>query len=320
VKLIIQIPCYNEAETLEGTIRDLPTSVPGFDLVEYLVIDDGSRDGTSELARKLGVHHVVRHPTNLGLARAFQTGIDACLRHGADVIVNTDADMQYPGKYIQDLTAPVAQFVADIAIGDRQTDTIEHFSPVKRLLQKFGSFTVRSLSGTDVKDAPSGFRAYSSEAALRLTVLSRFSYTLETIIQAGKMGLKIVNVPITTNPPLRPSRLQKNIAHFIARQMTTMLRLYSFYEPLKTFSLLSIPFVIIGGGAWGRFVYLFATGQTDIGRHVQSLTIGTGVLLVGVMMLLFGLQADISSQHRQLTQVMLYRLRKLEYRILSNEK
>ncbi|MET0658979.1 MAG: glycosyltransferase family 2 protein [Steroidobacteraceae bacterium] len=317
MKLIIQIPCYNEAETLEGTIRDLPMPVPGFDIVEYLVIDDGSKDGTSELARQLGVHHVIRHPTNLGLARAFQTGVDACLRLGADVIVNTDADMQYPGRYICDLTAPVRDQIADIAIGDRQTDTIEHFSPLKRLLQKFGSYTVRSLSGTQVNDAPSGFRAYSKEAALRLTVISKFSYTLETIIQAGKMGMKIINVPITTNPPLRPSRLQKNMLQFIFRQMTTMLRLYSFYEPFKTFSLLSIPFILTGGGAWARFVYLFYTGQTDIGRHVQSLTIGTGVLLVGVLMLLFGLQADISSQHRQLTQVLLYRLRKLENRLLS---
>ena len=320
MKLIIQVPCYNEADTLEGTIRDLPVTVPDFDTVEYLVIDDGSKDGTSELARKLGVHHVVRHPTNLGLARAFQTGVDASLRFGADVIVNTDADMQYPGRYIRDLTAPVTQGVADIVIGDRQTDTIEHFSPIKRMLQKFGSFTVRSLSGTEVRDAPSGFRAYSKEAAMRLTVISKFSYTLETIIQAGKMGLKILNVPITTNPPLRPSRLQKNLVHFIARQMTTMLRLYSFYEPLKTFSLLSIPFILVGGGAWARFVYLFYTGQTDVGRHVQSLTIGTGVLLVGVFILLFGLQADISSQHRQLTQVLLYRLRKLESRLLPGEK
>jgi len=320
VKLIIQIPCYNEAETLEGTIRDLPTSVPGFDVVEYLVIDDGSKDGTADLARKYGVHHVVRHPTNLGLARAFQTGVDACLRFGADVIVNTDADMQYPGRYIKDLTAPVTEHVADIVIGDRQTDTIEHFSPLKRMLQKFGSYTVRSLSGTEVRDAPSGFRAYSKEAAMRLTVISRFSYTLETIIQAGKMGLKILNVPITTNPPLRPSRLQKSMVQFIAKQMGTMLRLYSFYEPLKTFSLLSVPFILIGGGAWARFVYLFYTGQTDVGRHVQSLTIGTGVLLVGVLILLFGLQADISSQHRQLTQVLLYRLRKLEGRLLPVDR
>jgi glycosyltransferase involved in cell wall biosynthesis len=318
MKLIIQIPCYNEAETLEMTIRDLPVAVPGFDSVEYLVIDDGSRDRTVDEARRLGVHHVVRHPTNLGLARAFQTGVDACLRFGADVIVNTDADNQYPGRYIAQLTAPVAARVADVVVADRQTDKIEHFSFVKRRLQKFGTSVVRSLSGTDIADAPSGFRAYSREAALRLNVLSQFSYTLETIIQAGKMGLKIINVPIETNPPLRPSRLQKNMLDFITKQSATMLRLYAFYEPLKTFSIMSVPFFLVGGGAWLRFVYLFYTGQTDVGRHVQSLTIGTGVLLVGVLMLLFGLQADIANKHRQLTQTVLYRLRKLEYRLFSD--
>ena len=318
MKLIIQIPCYNEAETLEQTIRDLPVTVPGFDCVEYLVIDDGSRDGTADEARRLGVHHVVRHPTNLGLARAFQTGIDACLRFGADVIVNTDADNQYPGRYIAQLTAPVAARLADVVVADRQTDEIEHFSFLKRRLQKFGTSVVRSLSGTDIADAPSGFRAYSREAALRLNVLSQFSYTLETIIQAGKMGLKIFNVPIQTNPPLRPSRLQKNMLDFITKQSATMLRLYAFYEPLKTFSIMSVPFFLVGGGAWVRFVYLFYTGQTDVGRHVQSLTIGTGVLLVGVLMLLFGLQADIANKHRQLTQSVLYRLRKLEHRLFSD--
>ena len=318
MKLIIQIPCYNEAETLALTISELPRSVAGFDVVEFLVIDDGSRDGTAEMARDLGVHHVVRHPTNLGLARAFQTGIDASLRFGADVIVNTDADNQYPGRYIEQLTAPVAQRVADLVIADRQTDAIAHFSGIKRRLQKLGTSVARSLSGTDVADAPSGFRAYSREAALRLNVLSQFSYTLETIIQAGKMGLKIVNIPIETNPPLRPSRLQKNMFHFITRQSATMLRLYAFYEPLKTFSILSVPFLLVGGGAWARFVYLFYTGQTSIGRHIQSLTIGTGVLLVGVLMLLFGLQADIANKHRQLTQIVLYRLRKLEYRLFRS--
>ena len=318
VKLLIQIPCYDERETLAHTIRDLPTSVSGFSVVEYLVIDDGSRDGTSEEARRLGVHHVVRHPTNLGLARAFQTGIDACLRFGADVIVNTDADNQYPGRYIEQLAAPIVERVADVVIADRQTNAIAHFSTLKRRMQKFGTSVVRSLSGTDVADAPSGFRAYSREAALRLNVLSQFSYTLETIIQAGKMGLGIVNLPIETNPPLRPSRLQKNMLDFIMRQSATMLRLYAFYEPLKTFSILSVPFLLVGSGAWLRFVYLFYSGQTEVGRHMQSLTIGTGVLLVGVLMLLFGLQAGIANKHRQLTQVVLYRLRKLEFRLFSD--
>ena len=320
MKLIIQIPCYNEAETLERTIGDLPKSVPGFDTVEYLVIDDGSRDGTREKATALGVHHVVRHPQNLGLARAFQTGLDCCLRFGADVIVNTDADNQYPGRYIAALTAPVVQRQADVVIGNRQTDTIEHFSPFKRLLQRVGTATVRKLSGTAVDDAPSGFRAYSREAALRLAVLSRFSYTLETIIQAGKKGLAIANVPITTNPPLRPSRLHNGSVQFVLRQASTMLALYAFYEPLRTFMLISLPFFIVGGGAWARFIYLHLANQSGIARHIQSVTIGTGLLVVGALILLFGLSADIANKHRQLTHLVLFRLRKLEYRLFASDE
>jgi glycosyltransferase involved in cell wall biosynthesis len=320
LKLIIQIPCFNEAETLASTVSELPKDVPGFDTVEYLVIDDGSSDGTYDVARDLGVHHVIRHPTNLGLARTFQTGVDACLRFGADVIVNTDADNQYPGRYIPDLTVPILQRVADIVIGNRQTDTIEHFSPIKRLLQKFGSSTVRRLSGTNVADAPSGFRAYSREAALRINVLTQFSYTLETIVQAGKIRLNIVNVPITTNAPLRPSRLHKGTTQFVFKQMSTILRLYAFYEPLKTFTLISSPFLIIGFSAWIRYIYLFFTGQTDVGRYIQSLTMGTGLIIMGALILLFGLQADIASKHRQLSQTTLYRLRKLEYRLLVGDK
>lgn len=320
MKLIIQVPCYNEADTLGVCVRELPKQVPGFDTVEFLVIDDGSTDNTSEVAKQLGVHHVVRHPTNLGLARGFQTGIDACLRFGADVIVNTDADNQYPARYIPELTAPVLGQVADIVIGNRRTDTIEHFSTIKRFLQRFGTSAVRRMSGTSVADAPSGFRAYSKEAALRISVLTQFSYTLETIIQAGKTGLNIVNIPITTNPPLRPSRLQKSTGQFVLRQMSTILRLYAFYEPLKTFSLISLPFLLVGASAWIRFIYLYVMGYADVGRYVQSLTMGTGLIVVGALILLFGLQADIANKHRQLTQMVLYRLRKLEYRLLVGDK
>jgi glycosyltransferase involved in cell wall biosynthesis len=319
VKLIIQIPCFNEAEHLAATVRELPVAVEGFDSVEYLVIDDGSMDNTAEVARKLGVHHVVRHPMKHGLARAFQTGIDACLRFHADVIVNTDADNQYPGRYIADLVGPVRDRLADIAIADRQTKDIEHFSPLKRRLQALGSSTVRTLSGTMVRDAPSGFRAYSREAALRLYVLTKFSYTLETIIQAGKMGLKIVNIPITTNPPTRPSRLHRSTGSFVYRQAVTMLGLYAFFQPLKTFSLLSVPFFLVGCGAWVRFLLIYVGGHSNVGRYVQSLTIGTGLVVVGFLVLLFGLQADISSRHRQLTQTVLFRLRKLEYRLFNSE-
>ncbi|MBK8987024.1 MAG: glycosyltransferase family 2 protein [Chloroflexi bacterium] len=312
MKCIIQIPCFNEAETLPQTLAGLPQSIPGIDCLEWLVIDDGSDDDTAVLAQSLGVHHVIRHRQNLGLARAFQTGLDACLHLGADIIVNTDADNQYPGRYIPQLVAPVLGGRADIVIADRQVGQIAHFSPAKRFLQKFGSWMVRTVSGTAVPDAASGFRAYSREAALRLNILTRFSYTLETIIQAGKLGLAVVSVPIETNMTERPSRLQKNMWHFIKAQAGTIMRLYAFYEPLRTFSYIALPFLLAGLFTWLRFFYFVFVGDSGIGRYVQSLTIGTGLLLVGVITLLFGIQADIASKHRQLTQEMLYRLKKLE--------
>jgi glycosyltransferase involved in cell wall biosynthesis len=311
VKLIIQIPCFNEAQTLPETLAGLPDSIPGIDSLETLVIDDGSEDDTVAAARSLGVDHVICHPKNRGLAQAFQTGLDACLRLGADIIVNTDADNQYPGQFIPELAAPVQRGEADIVIGDRQVAAITHFSPVKKALQKLGSWTVRTVSGTDVPDAASGFRAYSREAALRLNILTRYSYTLETIIQAGKMGLSISSVPIETNDPTRPSRLQRNMWHFIKAQGGTIMRLYAFYEPLRTFSYIAAPFLIVGLAAWLRFLYFFITQQNPAG-HIQSITIGTGLILVGVITLLFGVQADITSKHRQLTQETLYRLKKLE--------
>ncbi|MFQ5419617.1 MAG: glycosyltransferase family 2 protein [Anaerolineae bacterium] len=312
MKLIIQIPCYNEAATLPATLADLPQQIPGVDCIETLVIDDGSRDGTAVTAQQLGVTHIISHPQNLGLARAFQTGLDACLRLGADIIVNTDGDHQYPGSFIPELAAPVAAGAADIVIGNRQVAQIPHFSPIKKRLQKLGSWLVRTVSGTDVPDAASGFRAYSREAALRLNILTRYSYTLETIIQAGKMGLSVTSVPIEVNETVRPSRLQRNMWHFIKAQGGTILRLYAFYEPLRTFSYIALPFILAGLGLWGRFGYFFLTGQSGVGRFSQSITVGTGLLLVGVITLVFGIQADITSKHRQLTQEMLYRLKKME--------
>jgi glycosyltransferase involved in cell wall biosynthesis len=311
MKLLIQIPCYNEAATLPQTIADLPTAVPGITQIETLVIDDGSSDNTVVVAADLGVDHIIRLRHNQGLARAFQSGLDACLRLGADIIVNTDADNQYPGHYIADLVAPIVTQQADIVVGNRQVAQIDHFSPIKKALQLLGSWTVRSLSGTDVPDAPSGFRAYSREAGLRLNVLTRYSYTLETIIQAGKMGLSIVSIPVETNPPQRPSRLQRNMWHFIKAQAGTIMRIYAFYEPLRTFSYLALPFLLTGLALWARFGFIYLLGE-GAGRYIQSVTIGTGILLVGVLILLFGIQADISSKHRQLTQEMLYRLKKME--------
>lgn len=311
VKLIIQIPCYNEAETLPQTIADLPQTIAGIDCIETLIIDDGSKDDTIAVARRCGVTHIVRHPQNLGLAKAFQTGLDACLQRGADIIVNTDADNQYPGHYIQDLVAPILQGEAEIVFANRQVVHVEHFSPMKRMLQVVGSWTVRTVSGTDVPDAPSGFRAYSQEAALRLTILTRFSYTLETIIQAGKLGLALKSIPIHINETKRPSRLQHNMWHFIKAQGGTIIRLYAFYEPLRTFTYLALPFLLVGTGTWLRFfiIYIDEGGYTGL---LQSLTIGTGLFIVGVLVIILGVLADIIGKHRQLTQETLYRLKKLE--------
>jgi glycosyltransferase involved in cell wall biosynthesis len=312
MKLIIQIPCFNEADALPLVLAELPRAVLGIDCIETLVIDDGSADDTAAVAAQLGVTHVIRHPRNLGLAQAFQTGLDAGLRLGADVIVNTDADNQYPGRFIPDLVAPVLAGRADMVIGDRQVQTIPHFSPIKKRFLALGSWMVRNVSGVDAPDPVSGFRAYSREAALRFTIVTRYSYTLETVIQAGKEGLGIESVPVTTNPPTRPSRLQRSMWHFIKAQASTILRLYAFYEPLRTFSYIAIPFLLVGLALWVRFFINYFTGESGVGRFIQSLTLGTGLLLVGTLIILFGIQADISGKHRQLTQEMLYRLKKME--------
>jgi glycosyltransferase involved in cell wall biosynthesis len=312
VKLIIQIPCYNEENTLGDVVHGIPGVIADVDETEIIVIDDGSTDNTVAVARKLGVDHIVRLRRNLGLAQAFQRGIDYALQHGADIIVNTDGDNQYPVADIPRLIAPILSGEADIVIGDRQPDKSEHFSALKRVLQRLGSWTVRNVSDTDVPDAASGFRAYSREAALRITVLSRFSYTLETIIQAGKSGLGITSIPVVTNAPTRPSRLQRSMWHFIKEQGSTIVRIYAFYEPLRTFTYLAIPFLLSGAILWLRFIgyYLFYRLQPD--RFVQSVTIGTGLLIVGVLIFVFGILADIAGKHRQLTQETLYRLKKLE--------
>jgi glycosyltransferase involved in cell wall biosynthesis len=312
VKLIIQIPCRNEAETLAAVLEELPTTILGINCVETLIIDDGSTDNTVAVARRLGVDHIVRHSSHQGLAHAFSTGLDTALQLGADVIVNTDGDNQYPGLFIPHLVAPIVCGEAHIVIGDRQVDRIEHFSPLKKKLQKFGSWVVRNVSGTDVPDTVSGFRAYSREAALRLNILTNFTYTLETVIQAGKMNLAIASVPIVTNEPTRPSRLQRSTWHFIKAQSSTILRLYAFYEPLRTFSYIAAPFLLAGIGLILRFLIYYWLGESGIGRYMQSLTIGVGFFLTGVFIALFGVQADISNKHRRLTQEVLYRLKKLE--------
>jgi glycosyltransferase involved in cell wall biosynthesis len=312
VKLLIQIPCFNEADTLSLVIADLPRVIPGIDCIETLVIDDGSSDDTVAVARAAGITHIISHHRNMGLAAAFQTGLDTCLSLGADIIVHTDADHQYPGRYIRELVTPVLVRQAEMVIGDRQVQTIPHFSALKKRLLAVGSWMVRNVSGVEVTDPVSGFRAYSREAALRFNILTRYSYTLETIIQAGKLGMAIEIVPVETNPPTRPSRLQKSMWHFIKAQAGTILRLYAFYEPLRTFSYIATPFLFLGGVLWLRFIYFYLIGQSGIGRFIQSLTLGTGLILVGVLIVLFGIQADISGKHRQLTQEVLYRLKKME--------
>jgi glycosyltransferase involved in cell wall biosynthesis len=312
VKLIVQVPCLNEAGTLAQSLAGLPPSIPGITSIATLVVDDGSKDNTVEVASRLGVDHIICHRQNLGLARAFSTGVETALRLGADIIVNTDGDNQYPAEEIPKLVAPIVAGEADMVVGDRQASRLAHFGWPKRVLQYLGSWMVRTVSGTAVPDAPSGFRAYSREAALRLVVLTRYSYTLDTIIQAGKLGLRVESVPVNVNQTTRPSRLQRNAWHFVKAQAGTILRLYAFYEPLRTFAYIALPFVLSGLILLGRFGFFYLTGQSGIGRFVQSVTIGVGLLLVGVIIGLFGIQADIAAKHRQLTQEMLYRLRKME--------
>ena len=313
MKLIVQIPCYNEEETLPLVLDSIPRQIPGVDEVQVLVVDDGSTDNTVKVARRHGADYIVRHAENRGLARAFQAGLDACLRLGADIIVNTDGDNQYPQQDIPRLIAPVLGGGADIVIGDRQTWTISEFSPVKKMLEAWGSRVVRAVSGTSVTDAPSGFRAYSREAALRLVSLTSYSYTVENIIQAGKLSLFTVNVPIETNPQTRPSRLKKSNWDFIKRQGGTILRLYTLYEPLRTLFYVSLPFNLAGFFLILRFMYyqLF-TDQIGVGRHVQSLVIGGTLLTVGLLLFVLGVLADLIAVNRRLTEETLYRLRKLE--------
>ncbi|RMG75950.1 MAG: glycosyltransferase family 2 protein [Chloroflexi bacterium] len=313
MKLIIQIPCLNEEHTLPLTLAELPRDIEGIDTIEYLIIDDGSTDNTIAVAREHGVQHIVRHTVNKGLAAAFQSGLNACLQLGADIIVNTDADNQYPGQYIADLVKPILEKRADIVIADRQTDTIEHFSPIKKRLQKLGSAVVRGVSKTDVPDAPSGFRAWSREAALRINVITGYTYTLETIIQAGNKNLTIVSIPVHTNPKLRESRLIRSIPQYVIRSALTIMRLFMLYQPLKTFTYLSIPFFAGGIFLWIRYVVLALTTDLTRGAHVQSVVVGAALLIIGFIVFLIGLLGDLIAINRRLHEETLYYVKKLHY-------
>ncbi len=312
MKLIVQIPCLNEAETLPAVLAAIPRRIPGIDTIEVLVIDDGSSDDTVEVARRHGVQHVVRHVGNKGLAEAFQNGIDACLRLGADIIVNTDGDNQYPQEDIPRLVAPILAGRADIVIGDRQTDRIAHFSRGKKLLQKFGSWVVRKGSGTTVPDAPSGFRAYSREAALRMNVVTRHSYTLETIIQAGKKNLVLENVPIVTNPVTRPSRLMRGTWDYVKKQGATIVRIYAMYEPLKFFFLTGAALFLFGLIFLLRFLVLSALAGGFVTGHLQSIIFGGVMVTIGALVGLIGLVADLIAGVRRLLEDTLYRVKKME--------
>jgi glycosyltransferase involved in cell wall biosynthesis len=300
MKLVIQIPCLNEEDALPVTLADLPREVPGFDVVEWLVVDDGSTDRTAEVARRCGVDHVVRHSANLGLARAFMTGIEAALRAGADVIVNTDADNQYQAADIPRLVEPILQGRAQIVIGARPISEIGSFSPVKKLLQRVGSWTVRVASGADIPDAPSGFRAYHRDAAIKLYVLNGYTYTLETIIQAGRKGVPMTWVPIRVNADMRPSRLVRGLLNYVRRSAATILRISVLYAPVRFFTTLALLLALPGLAGIGRFlVYFWRDGGAG---HVQSLVLSGALLAAAVVLMIAGVLADLTAANRTLLE------------------
>ncbi len=310
MKLIIQIPCFNEEQTLGATLAELPRTLPGIDTIEYLVIDDGSTDDTALVARALGVHHVVRFPRQRGLARAFAAGLDASLRRGADVIVNTDADNQYPASAIPRLIAPILAGQADLVIGDRGVATVAGFSPLKRRLQRLGSWVVHRASGLPVPDATSGFRALSRETAQRLMVLSEYSYTLETLIHAGARRLAVAYVPIATNAAVRPSRLMRSLPDYLVHSAITIVRAYTNYRPLRAFVGVGALVVLAGLAVGLRFVYFYVRG--DGAGHVQSVILAAVLLVIGFQVGLIGLVADLIGFNRKILEELLYRVRRLE--------
>lgn len=309
-KLIIQVPCFNEEQHIEATLRELPSEIPGVDAVEILVIDDGSTDRTAEIARLSGADYVVRFPNNRGLASAFRSGLDAALRLGADIIVNTDGDNQYCAQDIERLIEPILSGKVDMVVGDRDPGNVAHFSRSKRWLQHYGSWVVRTLSGTEIPDTTSGFRALSREAALRLNVISDFTYTLETIIQAGKKKLPVTHVPVRTNPERRGSKLYTSMWHYVKRSAATMVRIYALYEPLKVFSYLGGTLMLAGMLLGARFLAFYFSGEG--GGHLQSLMLTVLLIIIGFQTLLIGLVADLIAANRSLLEDLLVRMRCME--------
>jgi glycosyltransferase involved in cell wall biosynthesis len=311
MKLIIQIPCLNEAETLEIALNDLPKHIDGIDEIEYLIINDGSKDNTVEVAKEWGVHYVVSFKQNKGLAKGFMAGLDACLRNGADIIVNTDADNQYCGEDIEKLVRPILDGKADIVIGERPIDDTEHFSPLKKKLQHIGSWTVRVASKSDIPDAPSGFRAYSRDAAMRLNVVNEYTYTLETIVQAGHEKFAMTSVPIRTNAELRPSRLFSSMMGYVKKSMVTIVRSFMMYKPLKFFGSLGAIIFLIGFILGIRYVVFIIEGIS--GGHVQSLILASTLMMMGFMTGIIGLQADVIAANRKIMEDIQYHVRKIDY-------
>ena len=310
MKLIIQIPCWNEEEQLPGTLRDLPRDVPGFDVVEWLIIDDGSTDRTIEVARDEGVDPIVRLTNNKGLAAGFQAGLDACLKLGDDVIVNTDADNQYSALDIPTLVEPIVAGRADMVVGDRETDSIEHFSPLKKRLQKLGSGVVRAASGTDVPDTTSGFRAYNREAALQIAVVSKYTYTLETIIQAGKLTVALTHVPIRTNEKTRESKLFPSMGAYVRRNAVAITRIYAQYEPLKVFSMMALATFVLSLIPFTRFLVAYLSG--DGAGHVQSLIFGAVLFNAAVVLGALGILGDVLYSQRVIAQRTFEKIRRIE--------
>ncbi len=310
VKLIIQIPCFNEAEALPETIAALPRTIPGIDVIEFLVIDDGSSDATVAVARANGVHHVVSAPRNQGLAMAFTRGLETSVRLGADVIVNTDADNQYHATDIARLVRPILDGKADLVVGDRRVGQLQHFSRMKRKLQMLGSWVIKQASGLNTPDATSGFRALTRDAALQTLVLSGYSYTLETLIQAGARRLAVQFVPVGVNANTRPSRLMRSIPHYIKNSGITIVRAYTMYRPLRVFTLAGLLLLGLGMIPGIRFVYFYFTGRS-VG-HIQSLILAAILIIVGFQVLLIGLLADMIAFNRKIMEETLYRTRKLD--------